>query len=54
VDPVELSAGVLRLRPWREDDVDAVWAVQQDPAIGLWGWDVDDPAPDLSTRSRPR
>ncbi|HYN95675.1 MAG TPA: hypothetical protein VES42_17655 [Pilimelia sp.] len=32
MDPVELSTGALRLRPWREDDVAAVVAAMQDPA----------------------
>lgn len=36
LEPVELTAGPVRLRPWREDDVDAVWAAFQDPAIRLW------------------
>ncbi len=34
--PSELSAGLLLLRPWRPDDVDAVWAAMQDPATRLW------------------
>ena len=34
--PVELEAGVFRLRPWRTDDIDAVWAAFQDPDIRLW------------------
>jgi RimJ/RimL family protein N-acetyltransferase len=34
--PVELTAGPARLRPWREDDVDEVWAAFQDPDIRLW------------------
>ena len=36
IDPVTLEDGPLRLRPWREDDVDAVWAAFQDPDITLW------------------
>jgi len=36
LEPVDLQAGVLRLRPWRPDDVDAVWAAFQDPEIRLW------------------
>jgi RimJ/RimL family protein N-acetyltransferase len=36
VDPVELDAGALRLRPWREDDADAVVAAMQDPVMQLW------------------
>jgi RimJ/RimL family protein N-acetyltransferase len=39
--PVELGAAALRLRPWREDDVDAVWAAQRDDAvIRLWAGGV--------------
>jgi RimJ/RimL family protein N-acetyltransferase len=36
IEPVELSAGPLRLRPWREDDVDAYWAALQGPDLRLW------------------
>jgi len=36
LEPVELTAGPLRLRPWRMADVDAVWAALQDPDIRLW------------------
>jgi RimJ/RimL family protein N-acetyltransferase len=36
VEPFELPAGPLLLRPWREDDVDEVWAAFQDPDIQLW------------------
>src|ERR671929_1034411 len=36
VDPVELDAGALRLRPWREDDADDVVAAMQDPVMRLW------------------
>ena len=36
MDPVELDAGLLRLRPWREDDVDDVVAAMQDPVMRLW------------------
>jgi RimJ/RimL family protein N-acetyltransferase len=36
LEPTELSAGPVRLRPWREDDVDEVWAAFQDPDIRLW------------------
>ena len=36
MDPVELSTGALRLRPWREDDVAAVVAAMQDPVMQLW------------------
>ena len=36
LEPVELDAGRLRLRPWREDDLDAVWNAFQDPEIQLW------------------
>ncbi|MGY1704332.1 GNAT family N-acetyltransferase [Geodermatophilus sp. SYSU D00697] len=34
--PDELVAGALRLRPWRADDVPAVFAALQDPACRLW------------------
>jgi RimJ/RimL family protein N-acetyltransferase len=36
IAPVELDAGSVRLRPWREDDADAIWAALQDPDIQLW------------------
>jgi RimJ/RimL family protein N-acetyltransferase len=36
IEPVILDAGPFRLRPWRPDDVDAVWAAFQDPDIQLW------------------
>jgi RimJ/RimL family protein N-acetyltransferase len=36
VEPFELPAGDLLLRPWREDDVDAVWAAAQDPELRRW------------------
>jgi RimJ/RimL family protein N-acetyltransferase len=36
IEPVELTAGPLRLRPWREDDLDAYWAALQDPDLRLW------------------
>jgi RimJ/RimL family protein N-acetyltransferase len=36
VGPVALDTGPLRLRPWRADDVDAVWAVFQDADVRLW------------------
>ncbi|MGY2083583.1 GNAT family N-acetyltransferase [Blastococcus sp. SYSU DS0539] len=36
LEPVELPVGPLLLRPWREDDVEAVWAAFQDPGIRLW------------------
>lgn len=38
--PPELVAGAVRLRSWREDDVDAVWSAQQDPAIRMWAGGV--------------
>ena len=34
--PPEIDAGPVRLRPWREDDADAVLAAQQDPDIKQW------------------
>ncbi|MET0764089.1 MAG: GNAT family N-acetyltransferase [Blastococcus sp.] len=36
IEPVELDAGSVRLRPWQEGDADAVWAALQDPDIELW------------------
>lgn len=36
MDPVELTAGDLVLRPWREDDVDAYWAALESPGGRLW------------------
>jgi RimJ/RimL family protein N-acetyltransferase len=36
VEPFELRVGELLLRPWREDDVPAVWTALQDPALRLW------------------
>ena len=36
VEPVEIEAGPIRLRPWREDDADDAWAALQDPDIRLW------------------
>ena len=36
LEPCTLPAGSWTLRPWREDDVDQVWAAFQDPEIRLW------------------
>ncbi len=38
--PVEIEAGLFRLRPWRADDVDAALAAMLDPDTRLWnaGW----------------
>jgi RimJ/RimL family protein N-acetyltransferase len=36
MEPFELTAGRLLLRPWRTDDAPTVWAVLQDPEIRLW------------------
>ena len=36
IEPIELNAGPLRLRPWRATDIDAVWSAFQDPEITLW------------------
>jgi RimJ/RimL family protein N-acetyltransferase len=36
IEPFELPAGGLLLRPWRDDDLEAVWAALQDPDIRLW------------------
>jgi RimJ/RimL family protein N-acetyltransferase len=40
VEPIALPGGPVRLRPWREDDVDAVLAALLDPDTRLWnaGW----------------
>jgi RimJ/RimL family protein N-acetyltransferase len=36
IGPVELRVDELLLRPWRKDDVDAVWKACQDPDIQRW------------------
>ena len=36
IGPVEIEAGPVRLRPWREDDADDMLAAQQDPDIRMW------------------
>lgn len=36
IEPVQLHAGDLLLRPWREDDVDPYWAALQSPGGRLW------------------
>ena len=36
MDPVELAAGPLRLRPWRVEDADAVLTALQDDEVRLW------------------
>ncbi len=36
IAPVVLTVGPLVLRPWRADDVDAVWSSLQDPDTRLW------------------
>jgi RimJ/RimL family protein N-acetyltransferase len=36
VEPFELPAGDVLLRPWREDDVPAAWAALQDPGMRRW------------------
>jgi RimJ/RimL family protein N-acetyltransferase len=36
MEPFELPAGPVLLRPWREDDADATWAALRDPEILLW------------------
>jgi RimJ/RimL family protein N-acetyltransferase len=54
IEPVEIQAGPIRLRPWREDDADAVYAAQQDPDIRMWaggrGIDTREDAVALLTR----
>ena len=36
MEPITLPAGPVRLRPWREDDVDAALAALLDPDTRLW------------------
>jgi RimJ/RimL family protein N-acetyltransferase len=36
IEPMELTAGPVLLRPWRTEDIDGVWAALQDPDIRLW------------------
>jgi RimJ/RimL family protein N-acetyltransferase len=36
LEPAEITAGNLHLRPWRPYDVDAVYEACQDPEIGRW------------------
>jgi RimJ/RimL family protein N-acetyltransferase len=36
VEPVELTAGALRLRSWSADDADDVLAAMQDPLLRRW------------------
>ena len=36
MEPFDLPVGELLLRPWRDDDVDAVWAATQDPLLRQW------------------
>jgi RimJ/RimL family protein N-acetyltransferase len=36
IEPVQLTAGGILLRPWLEDDVDAYWAALQDPPMRAW------------------
>jgi RimJ/RimL family protein N-acetyltransferase len=36
IEPVELTAGDLLLRPWREDDRDAYWGALESPGGRLW------------------
>ena len=40
MEPITLLASAVRLRPWREDDADAVLAALVDPETTLWnaGW----------------
>ncbi|MBX6389808.1 MAG: GNAT family N-acetyltransferase [Frankia sp.] len=33
IEPVEITAGEVHLRPWRDDDADGVFAICQDPQI---------------------
>ncbi|MBL7495233.1 GNAT family N-acetyltransferase [Frankia sp. CNm7] len=36
LEPVEITAGALHLRPWRPDDADAAFEACQDPEIQRW------------------
>jgi hypothetical protein len=36
IEPVELRAGELLLRRWREEDADAYWAALESPGGRLW------------------
>jgi RimJ/RimL family protein N-acetyltransferase len=36
VPPLEFTAGHVRLRPWRDEDVADVWSAMQDPAMRHW------------------
>jgi RimJ/RimL family protein N-acetyltransferase len=45
MEPFDLPAGELLLRPWRDDDVDAVWAATQDPLLRKWN-DAGSQSPD--------
>jgi RimJ/RimL family protein N-acetyltransferase len=36
IEPVELAAGDLLMRRWREDDADAYWSALQSPGGRLW------------------
>ena len=38
-EPFVLPAGPVRLRPWRDDDLDDTWEALQDPDIRLWNGD---------------
>jgi RimJ/RimL family protein N-acetyltransferase len=44
MEPFELPTADLLLRPWREDDLDAVWSALQDPELRRWN--------DTGSRSR--
>jgi RimJ/RimL family protein N-acetyltransferase len=54
MEPLVLAAGPLRLRPWRLDDVDAVWAAFQDPDVRLWSGGVVDTREDAAVMLRRR
>ena len=36
IEPFELPAGAVLLRPWRDSDLDPAWAALQDPEIRRW------------------
>lgn len=54
LEPVELTADGIRLRPWRMTDAPAVLAARSDPAVALWspeggGSDLDSVRLSLAT-----
>jgi RimJ/RimL family protein N-acetyltransferase len=53
VDPVEITAGRLHLRPWEAGDADALERVLADPALGRWTGLPSRPALEWVTRTWP-